>query len=153
MGRERYVHTMIEALRRMDRNHRLIPVAIGLWNTLGVLGFTMAASRNPDGLADVPPQVIDWLDSTPAWTIGAGALVVGGGFVGALLVLERSRGAVAAFLASLMGMAVLQVWVPGAHPPAALTTPGVMLVVLLIWGVALAQQRYVWRQWRAGVLR
>ncbi len=131
----------------------IIAVAAVLWNGFGCLDFTMTASRNPAYLAQVPPEVIDWLDSAPTWTLLPWALGVGAGLLGALLLLARSRLAVGAFAASLAGLAVSQVWQVFSDRPASMTTPGMIGMTLLIWAVALGLLWYAWQQRRRGVLR
>lgn len=131
----------------------IIAVGAALWNGFGCLDFIMTASRNPAYLAQVPPEIIDWLDSAPTWTLVPWALGVGGGLLGALLLLVRSRLAVGAFAASLGGLAVTQVWQFSTDRPASMTTPGMIAMTLLIWAVALALLWHAWRHLRMGVLR
>ncbi|MEE4454489.1 hypothetical protein [Novosphingobium resinovorum] len=131
----------------------LVAAAAVAWNAFGCLDFTMTASRNPAYLAQVPPDVIDWLDAAPTWTLVPWALGVWGGLAGSLLLLLRSRRAVPAFAVSLAGLAVSQVWQVSAGMPASMTTPPMLAVTAVIWAAALALPWFAWQQRREGVLR
>lgn len=129
-----------------------VAVLAVLWNAFGCLDFTMTASRNPDYLAQVPPEIVDWLDSAPTWTLLPWALGVWGGLAGSLLLLARSGWAVGAFAASLLGLAVSQAWQFSAGMPASMTTPGMLAMTAGIWVIALALLWFAWDKRRAGVL-
>lgn len=124
-----------------------------LWNAFGCLDFVMTVTRNAQWLAPLPPGVIDWLDAAPAWTVFTWALGVWGGLLGALCLLSRSVLAVPAFAASLLGLAVNQVWQLSAPMPEATMTPGSHVLTLVIWAVALALLWYAARKRGQGVLR
>jgi hypothetical protein len=131
----------------------VIAVLAVLWNGFGCLDFVLTASRDPAYLAQVPPDVIDWLDSAPTWTLLPWALGVGAGWLGALLLLVRWRLAVTAFAASLAGLAVMQIWQFSGARPESLNAPGSIAMTLLVWAAALGLLWHAWQQQRAGVLR
>lgn len=97
------------------------------WNTVGCLEFALTVTRVPTFIDPLSPQMVDWLDAAPAWSVGAWALGVSCGALGALLLLARSSWAMGAFAVSLIGLAVHQVWVLGAHMPAGDTLASVVL--------------------------
>lgn len=130
----------------------LIAVLAVLWNAFGCLDFTMTASRNPTYLAQVSPEIIDWLDSAPSWTLVPWALGVWGGLAGSLLLLARSGWAVPAFAVSLVGLAVSQAWQFSAGMPESMTTPGMLAMTACIWVIALGLLWFAWDKRRAGVL-
>lgn len=131
--------------------------AIGLvsliWNAFGCLDFTMTVTRNAAYLAQVPADMIDWLDAAPTWTIVPWALGVWGALTGSLLLLARSRLAVAAFALSLVGLAINQVWQFSTSLPSSMLTPASIMLTMTIWIVALALLWYAARMRTCGVLR
>lgn len=130
----------------------LVAVLALVWNTFGCLDFTMTAMRSPEWLASLPPEVIDWLDSAPTWSLFTWALGVGGGFVGSLALLDRSRWAVPAFAGSLCGLAGNQFWQATSNMPGGMTSPANLALNGAIWAVALALLWYAAKKRRQGVL-
>ncbi|GFE74162.1 hypothetical protein NTCA1_18110 [Novosphingobium sp. TCA1] len=124
-----------------------------MWNAFGCTDFSMTVTRNPEWLAPLSPEMIDWLDAAPSWTIVTWALGVWGGLAGSLLLLLRSRWAVAAFTVSLLGLAVNQIYPFVSDVPAMLTSPASIGITLVIWAVALFLLWYAMRLRSAGVLR
>ncbi len=149
-GREQVTDAVVTKPRR---NFWLIAGLALVWNAFGCLDFTLTAMRSPAWLASVPPEVIDWLDAAPTWSLVTWALGVGGGFVGALALLDRSRWAVAAFTASLCGLAGNQVWQATSDMPGGLASPSNLALNAAIWAVALALAWYAVKKRREGVLR
>jgi hypothetical protein len=72
---------------------------------------------------------------------------------GSLFLLLRSGWAVTAFAASLIGLAVSQIWQFSSNMPDSMTSPGSVAFTVTIWVVALALLWYSVRMRRAGVLR
>ena len=124
-----------------------------LWNAMGCADFTMTVTRNATYLAGFPPEMINWLDSAPSWTLIPWALGVWGALAGSLFLLLRSGWAVTAFAASLIGLAVTQIWQFSSNMPDSMTSPGSVAFTVTIWVVALALLWYSVRMRRAGVLR
>lgn len=138
---------------RPGRRYWLVALAALAWNAFGCLDFTMTATRNAAWLAPLPREVIDWLDAAPTWSMFTWALGVGGGLAGALCLLARSRWAVPAFAASLLGLAVNQAWQLASEPPASMTGADSIVLAVVIWAVALALLGYAVTKRREGVLR
>lgn len=124
-----------------------------LWNAFGCFDFTMSVTRNPAYMAEMPPGMIDWLDSAPTWTLVPWAAGVWGGMAGALLLLARSRHAVTAFAISLAGLAVSQLWQLTVPMPPAMDTPGMKAMTVVIWLIAIGLLWFAWDKRRTGVLR
>ncbi len=133
----------------------IIAVLSLLWNAMGCADFTMTVTRNVAYLeaAQTTPEMINWLDSAPTWTLVPWALGVWGALAGSLFLLLRSGWAVMAFAASLIGLAVNQIWQLSTELPASLTTPGAIAFNVTIWIVAFALLWYSVKMRRAGVLR
>ncbi|KHK92746.1 hypothetical protein LK12_07385 [Novosphingobium malaysiense] len=131
----------------------IIAVLSLLWNAMGCADFTMTVTRNSAYLAGFTPEMINWLDSAPTWTLVPWALGVWGALAGSLFLLLRSRWAVAAFAASLIGLAVTQIWQFSSNMPDSMTAPGSVAFTVTIWIVAIALLWYSVRMRRFGVLR
>jgi len=131
----------------------VISVLAVLWNAFGCLDFTMTVTRNAAYLSQVPTEIIDWLDSAPSWTLVPWALGTWGALLGSLLLLARSRHAVTAFIASLVGLAISQAWQFSAGMPPSMTTPGMLAMTAMIWVIELGLLWFAWAKRRDGVLR
>jgi hypothetical protein len=138
---------------RTPRHLWAVGVLALVWNAFGCTDFTMTVTRNPEWLAPLSPEMIDWLDAAPSWTVVTWALGVWGGLAGALLLLLRSRWAVAAFTASLLGLAVNQIYPFISEVPGMLTSPASIAITLVIWIVAVFLLWYAVRMRNRGVLR
>jgi hypothetical protein len=131
----------------------VIAVLALVWNAIACLDFAMTVTRNAAWLAPLPPEVVDWLDAAPVWSMFTSALGVWGGLLGALFLLGRSRLAVIAFAASLLGLAINQIWQLTSQMPVAMASPGSHALTMVIWAVALALLWYAARKRSEGVLR
>ena len=88
-----------------------------LWNSFGAVDYTMSQLRNEAYLGSAAKSMgitaadmIAWIDSFPGWQHAFWALGVWGALIGSVLLLMRSRYAVWAFGASLLGLAVTQIY-------------------------------------------
>ena len=123
------------------------------WNAFGCVDFTMTVTRNPGYMAQFPPDMVNWLDAAPTWTLVPWAMGVWGALAGSLLLLLRSGHAVAAFGISLAGLAVSQAWQLSSGMPESMMTPASISISVAIWIVALALLWYAVRMRARGVLR
>jgi len=138
---------------RTPRHIWIVGVLALVWNAFGCTDFSMTVTRNPEWLAPLSPEMIDWLDAAPSWTIVTWALGVWGGLAGSLPLLLRSRWAVAALPISRVGLGVSQIYPFVSDVPAMLTSPASIGITLVIWAVALFLLWYAMRLCSAGVLR
>ncbi|MFC0687467.1 hypothetical protein [Novosphingobium clariflavum] len=129
----------------------LVGVLAIAWNGFGCLDYAMTVTRDPAWMAPVPPAVVDWLDAAPVWALAGWAFGVGGGLLGALLLVMRSRWAVHAFALSLLGLAANQAYLLLSPIPAAATL-GDLALRLAIWTAALVQFFYTARLRGRGAL-
>ena len=123
-----------------------------LWNAFGAYDYVMSKLSPQSyfhdmGLSDAS---VAYMMSFPAWLTAFWALGVWGSVAGSVLLLFRSRHAVAAFALSLLGLAVSHgyqalVMRPPESPPVALTA--------MIWGSLALLLWYAWAMARRGVLR
>lgn len=153
---------MDEAIKRNTPWHLwAVGVLATLWNAFGAYDYVMTRQRDADYLQGMmpgmdPQAVLAWIDAFPIWAQFGWGLGVWGGLLGSLLLLARSRYAVHAFAASLVG-AVFSLGyqlaaappMPGAEALGAMNT--VMPIVII--AVAALLLYYAQRQRGRGVLR
>lgn len=128
-----------------------------LWNGFAAYNYTMSQLRD-DAFArqmmpDTDPAAIyAYMDAMPIWASTGWALGVWGGLIGAVLLLARSRHAVAAFAISLVGVILsfgYQLFV-ATDKPTGMDDPIIPIAVVTI---ALALLFYARAMRAKGVLR
>jgi hypothetical protein len=132
----------------------IVAVLATLWNAFGCFDYLMTQTHNARYLAGFTDPQRVYFDSFPVWMESAWAFGVWGGMLGSLLLLARSRHAVAAFAVSLAGLALstLYQYVLSAPPPD-MRSGAMMAMNLVIWAVAIGLLAYAMRMRRRGVLR
>lgn len=121
-----------------------------LWNSVGIMSYMMTRLDRLGELGMTPDQIA-WFESFPAWANGVWALGVWGAFVGSILLLLRSRWAVASIAIALVGLAgttIFQNFV--TEIPADLRN---IALDLAIWAITLFMLWYALKLQREGVLR
>ena len=132
----------------------IVGVLAVLWNAVGCFDYVMTQTENPEYLAQFTDAQRAYFQSFPAWMEAFWAIGVWGALLGSLLLLMRSRFAVLAFEASLLGLLVGTIYQYGiADVPAGMQTPVMMGMSALIWIIAIALLVYAMRMRRKGVLR
>jgi hypothetical protein len=119
-----------------------------IWNGFLAFDYVAAQTRNIAYLRAVTQEVnasLAWANSSPSWAIAAWAISVWGSLAGSLLLLLRSRHAVAVFIVALASAAVNSAN-QYATVPAALDTPGMMV---LLWAILLIASFFWWYARRA----
>lgn len=131
-----------------------------LWNCFGAYDYTMTKMRNMDYLQGMMPgadvdRMLAYLDAMPMYAHFGWGLGVWAGLLGAVLLLMRSRYALWAFSASLIGMALSfgGQYVAGPPMPPEMTEGAMKYMPLVIVALGVAQAWYAWRETKAGVLR
>lgn len=124
-----------------------VGVIATLWNGFGCTIYYLAMIRDPETLAQAPPEMVAALDAAPTWSHAVWALGVWGGLLGSLLLLARTRWAVSAFAASLAGLIGTAIYEVMYAVPVNLPQ------TIAIWGVALFLMFYSLRMKARGVLR
>lgn len=125
-----------------------------LWNAFGAFDYLMTQTANEAYLAAFTPEQRAYFQSFPAWMEAAWACGVWGALLGSILLLARSRYAVAAFAVSLLGLAASSLNSYILNPPPAGMMTGAMTVMnIVIWVIAIALLLYALRMRKAGVLR
>ena len=118
-----------------------------LWNGFAVIGYWLTATHNAAAMAQSPPEMVEALNHTPMWALGAWGLAVGAALAGSLLLMLRRRWAVPAFVASLGGLLVLTIY------QVAVNMPMSILQIITIWLVALFLLRFSSSEAGKGLLR
>jgi len=77
-----------------------------LWNAMGAMDYVMTQTRNEAYMSAFAPEQLEFFYGMPSWAVAAWAIAVWGSVLGSLLLLLRTRFAVWAFLASLIGMVI-----------------------------------------------
>jgi hypothetical protein len=124
------------------------------WNAGGCFDYLMTQTHNPWWLAGYTDPQRVYFDSFPIWVEAAWACGVWGGLAGSLLLLARSRHAVAAFAVSLAGLAISTVYQYVLNSPPPEMARGAMVAMnLVIWAIAIGLVIYAMRMRKTGVLR
>lgn len=137
----------------------IVGVVATLWNSFGVTDYFMTRTRGAAWIDQMMPGVdsakfMAYIDSFPVWASAGWALGVWGALAGSLLLLARSRHAVAAFAVSLLG-AVSGLGYQIANPVdiPEMTQGAAAVMPYVIMAIAAALLWYAQRQNAAGVLR
>lgn len=120
-----------------------------LWNAFGAYDWLMTNAREAAYVAQFPPETMQFVDGMPYWALGAWALGVWAAVVGSVLLLLRSRFAVHAFAASLVGLAANTAYMALGG----MLLSGPVGLTLAIWVVAILLLWYAMRMRKKGVLR
>jgi hypothetical protein len=132
----------------------IVAVLATVWNAFGAFDYLMTQTHNEAYLANFTDPQRVYFDSFPLWMEAAWAFGVWGGLLGALLLLLRSRHAVAAFAVSLAGLAISTLYQYVLSAPPEEMKSGVMLGMnLAIWAIAIGLLWYAMKMHKAGVLR
>jgi len=135
----------------------IVGVLATIWNAFGCYDYFMSETRNEKYLSmygSSANDMIAYLNSFPAWAIGAWALGVWGALAGSLLLLARSRHAVLAYALSLLGLLILTIYQYALSvAPASMKTGSMTAMECVIWAVALFLLWYAWTAEKKGLLR
>ena len=121
-----------------------------LWNAGGAYDYVMTQFRNIAYLEMLTPEQLLYIVNAPAWFDAAWATGVWASVVGSVLLLARSRLAVAAFAVSLAGLAVSSIYSFVIAQPNSIAISGsfaivftgvVVVVLVALWGYARAMAR------------
>lgn len=126
-----------------------------LWNAGGGYDYLMTKTGNAAYLAQMPVGRVTMLDTAPLWFDVTWGIGVWFSVFGALLLLLRSRFAVAAFGLSLIGFVASAVYTYIIADPSAMTMGGTFEVTFsaAIFGLLLIQLNYARSMRHRGVLR
>lgn len=121
-----------------------------VFNTMGIISYLITKLGMLAEMGLTPSQIA-FMESYPAWVSAFWALGVWGAFAGSVLILLRSKWAVAAVMVALAGLAAVTFYhYAMIEMPADMQSPGLDLA---IWVVTLFLLVYARRMTAAGVLR
>jgi hypothetical protein len=144
----------MEGSTRAPVHFWIVAVLAAVWNAFGCFDYLMTQTRNADYLAHFTDSQRAYFESFPMWMEACWAFGVWGGMAGALLLLLRSRYAVAAFAVSLAGLAISTFYqYVLSTPPPEMMAGGMIAMNIVIWAVAIGLLLYAMRMRRNGVLR
>jgi hypothetical protein len=125
-----------------------------IWNSGGPIDWVMTKTHNAAYLAAVTPEQRAWIAAYPPWMEVAWAAGVWGAILGSVLLLARTRFAVAVFAVSLAGLVVGTLYQYGISAmPASLKTSGGMVFTAALWVGAILLLWFAVRMRARGVLR
>ncbi len=126
-----------------------------LWNGFGGYDYVMTRQRNLDYLGQMgnAQDLLAWIDSFPLWAQVLWPLGVWSSVLGSVLLLLRSRHAVAAFAISLVGAVASFVGQLLIEAPASLDTTANKVMPVVIVVLILGQWWYARRVRGQGILR
>ena len=121
-----------------------------LWNAVGIWSYLSTQTGNLEGLG-MSAEAIKYVTTFPAWADALWALGVWGAFLGSILLLLRSRWAVASIAVSIIGLVGTTVYQRVlTQLPADMQ--GIVLPIM-IWATTLFMLWYAMKMRREGVLR
>lgn len=128
-----------------------------LWNAFGAYDYVMTRLRDVDYLGSMgidPAVMLAYVDALPIWAQVGWGLGVWASVLGSVLLLLRSRYAVHAFIAAIVGMLLSLGWqLIDSSAPAELKQGTMAYMPFVTIAVGLAQLWYASRQRASGVLR
>jgi uncharacterized membrane protein len=124
-----------------------------LWNAMGGFDYTMSHMHNAAYLAAMTPEQMAWFNGFPIWATSCWAFGVWGAIAGSLLLLLRSRWAVAAFGISLIGFVGSHIYQFTSNAPVSLNTGTGTIFAAVLGIVAVALLWYAAAMRRQGVLK
>ncbi len=124
-----------------------------LWNAFGAYDYLMTQTRNEAYMSAFTPQQLEYFYSFPVWMEAFWAIGVWTAFLGAILLVLRSRFAVYAFVLGLVGLAGSSAYqFTNPAPEGVLDGTGLVLTVV-IWASQILLAIYAFAMARRGVLR
>lgn len=133
----------------------IVAVAALLWNAFGGYDYVMTHTQGAAYLASMgmTADQMAYYEAMPAWMTGVWALGVWGAVAGSILLLLRSRHAVWAFAASLLGLAISLLYTYALSDGAAVIGPQAVVMNLVITAAAVFFLWFSHRMTRRGLLR
>lgn len=118
----------------------IIASAALIWNLFGVLAYYMQVTATPEQLAQAyDPDQVALLMAVPSWATSASAIATNIGALGCILLLLRKSLAVSAFIISLAGIIVQDIYLFGLTDSLATfgNFPLIMQTVVLLVAIGL----------------
>ena len=123
-----------------------------LWNCVGAFDYTATQLNIEAYTSQMSQEMMDWVNSFPAWAIAAWAIGVWGALLGSISLLLRKAWAVWLFGASLIGLAVNSLYTYGLSDGAEKMGEGSGTFTAIIAVIAIALLFYARAMEKRGVL-
>ena len=123
-----------------------------LWNFMGVFDYLASNLELEFYMSQFPPEMLEWIDTMPAWATAAWAFGVWGAFVGTIGLLLRKKWAVVAYAVSLGGLLVSSIYSYILTDAVEMMGSGAVFMNIAIWAVAVFLLVYAWAMAKRGVL-
>ncbi|MEY1556522.1 hypothetical protein AB3Y40_12895 [Yoonia sp. R2331] len=133
----------------------IIGILALIWNMGGVFDYVAVKFRMDSYISQMPEGGMAFLDNAPAWYSAAWAIGVWFSFIGAILLLLRSRLAASAFAMSFLGLVIASIYsfVIADSSPMRDAGTGAMIFTVAIYIVLIILFIYARAMTRRGVLR
>ena len=128
----------------------LVGVISLLWNLVGGMDFTLTQAGSAAYLGAMTPTQLEYFHRLPVWVVVAWGIATWGGVVGSLALLFRKCLAVPVFLASLIGIVLLNLHtyflsngleVQGGGAGVVVFSAVIFVIGILLWLYAGAMRR------------
>lgn len=130
-----------------------IATVLLIWNLIGDAAYLMQVTADLDAIARTDAVTAEAFRAMPAWAWGAYAVAVGGGTIGAVLLMLRREVAWVFFAASLAGIVVQFGWTFLGFGLIAAKGWSTVLFPAVIFAIALASLLYARAKAKDGTLR
>ena len=130
----------------------VIGVLAILWNFMGVFDYLASKLELEFYMSQFPPEMLEWIDAMPAWATAAWAFGVWGAFAGTIGLLLRKKWAVWAYVASIAGLLMSNVYSFFLSNAAEAMGESYPYMNALIWVIAIFLLVYAWAMAKRGVL-
>ena len=88
----------------------IVGVLALLWNFIGVFDYLASKLELEFYMGQFPPEMLDWINDMPAWATASWAFGVWGAFVGTIGLLLRKKWALSAYVASIGGLLLSNIY-------------------------------------------
>jgi len=103
-----------------------------IWNLMGVAAYVMQVMMTEEVIAALPEAERALFLDIPAWAVGAFAISVFGGALGSLMLLLRTRAAMAVLIVSLIGIVVQMIHSFFIADSMEVYGPGVLIIPIMV---------------------
>ena len=124
-----------------------------LWNCVGAFDYSASQLNIEAYMKQFSPEMLEYVNSFPAWAIAAWAVGVWGALLGSVSLLLRKSWAVWLFGASLIGLAVNSLYTYGMSNGAEVMGEGAGMFTAVIAIIAVLLFFYARAMEKRGVLR
>ena len=130
----------------------IVGVLALLWNSIGVFDYVASKFNLESYLSQFEPEMLDAVNAMPAWATASWAFGVWGAFVGTIGLLLRKKWAVWAYVASIAGLLLSNIYSFFLSNAAEAMGESYPYMNALIWAIAIGLLLYARAMSKKGVL-